>query len=122
MEFPDLPGCLTCGDTIEDALAMAKEALSLHLYCMEEDNDPIPDPSTIASLHLEKNQIVAAIEANMIPFRDMSNRAVKKTLTIPKWLDDMAKEHSVNYSHVLQEALKSRLGVTDHGRGHKDRP
>ena len=55
--FPDLPGCISCGDNEEEAIEMAKEALGGHLYCMEEDNDPIPDPSKIRDIRLEENQI-----------------------------------------------------------------
>ena len=114
IEFPDLPGCLPCGFTTEEAISHAKEAMALHLYAMEEDGAPIPEPTDITSLKLEDNQYVVMIEAWMPPFRDeMKNKAVKKTLTIPKWLDDLATENGVNFSHVLQEALKDYLGVNN---------
>lgn len=114
VEFPDLPGCLTCGDTEEEALSMAKEAMALHLYGMEQDGDPIPMPSKVQDIATEQNQAVVLIEVWMPPFRDeMEQKAVKKTLTIPKWLDDLAQEHKVNFSHILQDALKQYLGVTD---------
>jgi predicted RNase H-like HicB family nuclease len=112
VEFPDLPGCLTCGQSDEDALAMAKEALSLHIYGMEVDKDTIPVPSKASSIRCKENQVIVLIEIWMKPFRDeMKNRSVKKTLTIPKWLDDLALENKVNFSHVLQDALKEYLGV-----------
>lgn len=114
VEFPDLPGCLTCGQTEEEAVEMAKEALQLHLYGMERDGDEIPSPAKIVDLALEKNQFVVLIEAWMPPFRDrMANRAVKKTLTIPKWLNDIAEQKQVNFSHVLQSALKGYLGLSE---------
>lgn len=112
IEFPDLPGCLPCGHTTEEAIHNAKEALALHLYGMEEDDEPIPESTEIIKLHLENNQFVAMIEAWMPPFRDeMKNKAIKKTLTIPKWLDDLAVEKGINFSHILQDALKTYLGV-----------
>ncbi|WP_018130582.1 type II toxin-antitoxin system HicB family antitoxin [Effusibacillus pohliae] len=112
VEFPDLLGCLTCGDTDEEALHNAKEAMALHLYGMEQDGDPIPAPTPVSKLRPEENQVVVLVEVWMPPFRDeMENRAVKKTLTIPKWLNDLAEEHKVNFSHVLQDALKRYLGV-----------
>jgi len=112
IEFPDLPGCLPCADTIEEAIKNAKEAMSLHLYGMEKDGDPIPEPTEITKLELEKNQFVVMVDAWMIPFRDeMKNRSIKKTLTIPKWLDDLASENNVNFSHILQDALKDYLGL-----------
>ena len=62
VEFPDLPGCLTCADTTEEAIKMAKEALGLHLYGIEEENKTIPVASNIRDLSLEKNQIPILID------------------------------------------------------------
>ena len=65
VEFPDLPGCLTFGDTTEEAIERAKEALGLHIYGMEEDNDLIPEPTNIKELSLETNQIPILIDIIM---------------------------------------------------------
>ncbi len=112
VEYPDLPGCLTCGETEEEALRMAKDALELHLYGMEEDNESIPEPSSITSMKLDKNQFVALIEIWMPPVRDeMALKSIKKTLTIPKWLNDLAEEKKVNFSYVLKNALIAYLGL-----------
>ena len=112
VEFPDLPGCLTCGSSEDEALYMAKDALELHLYGLEEDGDDIPEPSSVSSLSISKNQFVALIEVWMPPIRDeMSQKAIKKTLTLPKWLNDVAEEKKVNFSQVLQNALMSYLGL-----------
>lgn len=62
VEFPDLPGCLTCVDTTEEAIKMAKEALGLHLYGIEEENETLPVDSNIRDLSLEKNQIPILID------------------------------------------------------------
>ena len=62
VEFPDLPGCLTCADTTEEAIKMAKEALGLHLYGTEKENETIPVASNIRDLSLEKNQIPILID------------------------------------------------------------
>jgi predicted RNase H-like HicB family nuclease len=114
VEFPDLPGCLTCGDTIEEAAQNAKEALGLHLYSMEQDGDSIPEPTSVTTIKPKSNQVVMLIEVWMPIFRDtIENKAVKKTLTIPKWLDDLAQQHKVNFSHLLQNALKEKLGIHD---------
>ncbi|WP_035200522.1 type II toxin-antitoxin system HicB family antitoxin [Heyndrickxia coagulans] len=115
VEFPDLPGCLTCGNTEEEAFKMAREALALHLYGMETDNEAIPSPSKLTEIKTKDNQTLVLIEVWMPVYRhEIENRAVKKTLTIPKWLDDLGNEHKVNYSHILQEALKERLGQFIH--------
>ena len=115
VSFPDLPGCLSCGNTTEEAFAMAREALALHLYGMEEDREPIPEPSPVERLYVGPNEVVVLIEVWMPAFRDrMANRPVKKTLTIPKWLNDLAEREKVNFSHLLQTALKRHLGVEDY--------
>lgn len=115
IEFPDLPGCLPCAATTEEAFKNAKEALGLHLWSMENDGDNIPDPTPIEKLHLEPNQIVVLIDVWMPAFREnIDSKAIKKTLTIPKWLNDLAEREKVNFSHILQSALKNHLGVTEY--------
>ena len=110
--FPDLPGCITEGDTMEEAFAMAKEALELHVYGMEEDHDPIPESAWLKPETVPPQALVAVVEAWMPVIRSkMTNQSVKKNLTVPKWLADAADQADINYSQVLQEALKSRLGV-----------
>jgi predicted RNase H-like HicB family nuclease len=112
VSFPDFPGCITEGDSIEEALHMAKEALELFLYNMEEDEEVIPSPSSPESIILPKKSFVSVIEVWMPVVRDeMENKAIKKTLTIPKWLNDIAEKNKVNFSQVLQSALKEYLGV-----------
>lgn len=114
IRFPDLEGCLSCADDTDEAFKMAKEAMALHLYGMEKDNEEIPLPSNPTKIHTEENEVVSLIEVWMPPFRDqIENRAVKKTLTIPKWLDDLAVEHNVNFSRILQDGLKKYLGVDE---------
>ena len=112
VEFPDLPGAITAGDTEDEALLMAKECLELHLYGMEEDKDEIPNASHIINIEQNKNQAIVLIKANMRATRDeMNNKAVKKTLTIPKWLNDEAMNKKINFSAILKEALKDELGI-----------
>ena len=115
VEFPDLPGCLTCGDAQEEAWRMAKEAMALHLYGMEEESLPIPEPSPISNLKTKRNQVIVLVEAFMPGFRrEMEQQSMKKTLTIPKWLNKMAEDENVNFSQLLQDALKQRLGINEH--------
>lgn len=115
VEFPDLPGCFTCGSDTDEAIKNAKEAMVLHLIGMEQDSDIIPEPTSVEKLTAEKNQIITLIEVWMPLFRSsIENKAIKKTLTIPKWLDDLAKENKINFSYLLQEALKKKLGVEDY--------
>ena len=110
--FPDLPGCISEGDTLEEALEMAKEALALYLYNLEEDNEPIPKPSLPQNIIVGEGVFVSLVDTWMIPIRNrMQSKAIKKTLTVPKWLNDAAEQNQVNFSHILQEALKNHLGI-----------
>lgn len=110
IEFPDLPGCLPCADTTEDAFRNAREALGLHLFGMEQDGEPIPEPTPIQQLAPEDGAVVSMVEVFMPAIRErMNTKVVKKTLTIPARLNALALENGVNFSQVLQEALKARL-------------
>jgi predicted RNase H-like HicB family nuclease len=113
--FPDLPGIVTEGNTIEEAYAMAKDALELHLWGMEDDNDPIPNPTPPNQIEVPAGGFVSLIEALMPLIRDkMANKTINKTLTLPKWLNDLGESRKVNFSHILQDALKKYLGVRDY--------
>lgn len=74
IEFPDLPGCLPCADTIEEAFKNAKEALMLHIFGMEQDNENIPDPTPFMEIKLENNQTIMLVEVYMPPFREKQKR------------------------------------------------
>ncbi len=112
--FPDLPGCATSGATEAEALAMAKEALGLHLWGMECDNDEIPEPSSIKAIQaeLEENECIVFVEVFMPAIRmSQENKSVNRTVTLPAWLNARALECNVNFSAVLQDALKSQLNL-----------
>ncbi len=112
--FPDLPGCFSCANSDEEAIKMSKDALSLHLYSMEEDNEEIPDPTPINKIPTGSNQVVVLIEAFMPTMRKaIENHSVKKTLSIPQWLNKLAIEKNINFSQVLQTALKEELGIRE---------
>lgn len=109
--FPDLPGCHTQGDSLEDALDMAKDALSIYIFDLEEDNKQIPLPSNPAEIKPDTG-FVSLIEFNMLQYRKRyDKKAVKKTLTIPHWLNVIAEEANVNFSNILQNALKRELNL-----------
>ena len=114
VRFPDLPGCIAVGESTEEALEDAKAALALHLYGMEQDGEAIPSPSDIRQLQLEKSDVPAMIEVNMKIYRERQRtRSVKKTLTIPYWLDLMAENAGLNFSQELQNALKAKLHISE---------
>ena len=110
--FPDLDGCVSFGENEHQAFYNAKEALTLHLYGMEQDNEPIPEPSLIKDVSLEENEQAVFIEVFMPPFRaKQANKYVKKTLTIPEWLNIIAEKNDVNFSQILQNGLKEYLNL-----------
>lgn len=112
--FPDLPGCATSGETDAEALAMGKEALGLHLWGMELDGDDIPSPSKIKDIELDEGEVVAMVEVYMPSVRlAQENKSVNRTVTLPAWLNAKALEQGVNFSQVLQDALKRGMGITE---------
>ncbi|NTW04545.1 MAG: HicB family protein [Peptococcaceae bacterium] len=114
--FPDLPGCVTEGDTLPEALDMAVEAASGWLLDEIENDKQIPKASDIKNVNPDEheNGFVSLISIDLDEYsRKHGNKAVKKTLTIPAWLNSIAEKEQVNFSHILQEALKSHLGVNE---------
>ena len=112
IEFPDLPGCLPSADNLDSAFSAAREALGLHLFGMEEDGDPIPPPSPVSAIRVPEGSVLAAVDVFMPIFRDNVRRStVKKTLTIPYWLNARAEKLGINFSQVLQDALRAQIGA-----------
>ncbi|MCL2078852.1 MAG: type II toxin-antitoxin system HicB family antitoxin [Oscillospiraceae bacterium] len=112
IEFPDLPGCLPCADTSEEAAKNAREAMGLHLWSMEQDGDVIPAPTSINELKYSSGEILLLVEVFMPPIRDrLNNKFVKKTLSIPQWLNAQAEHSGVNFSQILQQGLKEYLSI-----------
>ena len=112
VEFPDLPGCLTFGENVDEALRMAKDALGGHLLTMEDIKRPIPQPTPFDKVKFKKGQTIMLVDVYLSLLReDEKNKAVRKTVTLPNWLNIAAMNAKINFSNVLQEALKSRLGL-----------
>ncbi|MBR4581294.1 MAG: type II toxin-antitoxin system HicB family antitoxin [Lachnospiraceae bacterium] len=110
--FPDIEGCFTCGNDLEEALSMAKDALSLMLVDIEDEKGDIPKASEINSLKMKKNEFASLIFADTMVYRQtLNNAAVKKTLSIPAWLNQAAIAAGINFSQVLQDALRAQLNM-----------
>jgi len=112
VNFPDLQGCYTSGDDMSDAIYMAQDVLNLTLYDLEQDNKPIPkasNPQEIKSVGEQFTSVIAVDTDNYRRFYE--NKSIKKTLTIPMWLNERAEQANVNFSGVLQSALKNLLNV-----------
>ena len=109
--FPDLD-CATSGENEEDALLSARELLGIVLNGMEEDGDAIPLPTPLNDIQVAENERAVLVDVFMPSVRlSQVNKAVNRTVTLPAWLNALALEHHVNFSQVLQEALKRHLGV-----------
>ena len=107
--FPDLD-VATSGENDADALTSARELLGAVLYGMEEDGDPIPAPTPLNAVKLEENERAALVDVYMPSIRLAKvNRAVNRTVTIPAWLNAAAMERNINFSQVLQGALREQL-------------
>ena len=112
ISFPDFPECFTEGDDMKQAYEMTVEALGLALVNRTEAKDEIPDPSDLDKIQNEDGTIVI-VEFDMLEYqRKHNSKAVKKTLSIPEWLNEEAVSMGVNFSQVLQEALMSKLNIS----------
>jgi predicted RNase H-like HicB family nuclease len=112
VSFPDIHNCFTSGETLPEAMEMAEDVLCMMLYEKEEAGEPIPAASDIRRTVAEDGSFVSLISCDTIEYRKFhDNRAVKKTLSIPSWLNDMAERAGVNFSGTLQEALKHQLNI-----------
>lgn len=111
--FPDIPECMTEGDSMEDAYEMAVDALGLSLTSMEQEHHKIPTPTAPDYVITDNNTILAVIEFDMEAYkRKHCSKAVKKTLSIPEWLNQAALERNINFSQVLQDALINIISKT----------
>lgn len=109
--FPDLD-VATSGENDADALSSARELLGCVLYGLEEDGEPIPQPSPLTAVSLDQNERVVLIDVFMPSVRMANiNRSINRTVTLPAWLNAAALEKGVNFSQVLQLALMDHLGI-----------
>ncbi|MCI9225000.1 MAG: type II toxin-antitoxin system HicB family antitoxin [Acutalibacter sp.] len=109
--FPDLDAA-TSGENDKDALFSARELLGCVMSGLEEDGEDIPAPTPLAKVACESNERVMLIDVYMPSIRLAHvNRSVNRTVTLPAWLNAAAQEKNINFSQVLQDGLKQRLGV-----------
>jgi len=107
--FPDLDAA-TSGENNDDALSSARELLGCVMAGLEEDGEPIPQPTPLQDVKLAPNERTVLIDVYMPSIRMANvNRSVSRTVTLPAWLNAAALERGVNFSQVLQDALKAQL-------------
>ena len=110
VSVPDLEGCFTQGDTMDEALEMVQDAIGLML----EDCKEIPAASNPASIRTEAGEFVVVVPFDQLAYQRRNNtKAVKKTLSIPSWLNEAAEDAHLNFSSVLQNALKQQLHIAE---------
>lgn len=109
--FPDLD-VATSGVNDDDALLSARELLACAMYGLEQDGEEIPSPTALRDVKLEANERVVLVDVYMPSVRmAQNNRSVNRTVTLPAWLNAAALERNINFSQVLQDALKVQIGL-----------
>ena len=115
VEFPDLPGCVTQGDSLDEAFEMAEDAACGWILTTIEDGEDVPSPSSINKLVVEEGfTSFVGLDIGEYAKRN-STKAIKKTLTIPEWLNTLAERKGINFSQELQNALIVCLGLSSNG-------
>ena len=107
VEFPDLEGCQTYGGTLNETMACAQEALAGYLLTLLEENRELVSPSDVSAVSSGGDSFVTLVTCDINQYQD--TKAIKKTLTIPAWLNERAVSMGINFSQVLQEALMTKI-------------
>lgn len=109
---PDLDGCVSEGDSLEEAYEMITDAIGLCITDMLENGKVAPIASSPQSIKHNSDDFVMLVEFDQLAYmRRHDTKAIKKTLTIPSWLNTMAEENHLNFSGILQDALKDQLNL-----------
>ena len=108
--FPDLVGCVTEGDTLSESVEMAEDALGIYLFSLSEEGEAFPKASDPTSIRCGNGEFIDLVKWDEEEYlKRTDNKAVKKTLSIPSWLNHKAEEQQLNFSRILQRALKEEL-------------
>ncbi len=109
---PDINGCVSQGDTLKEAVDYITEAIGLCLETYLEHNVTPQKPTPPEDIVVEKGQFVSVIAFDILEYqKKYGTKAVKKTLTIPAWLNTLAEKNNVNFSSLLQTALMQELNL-----------
>lgn len=104
--YPDIPGCISEGKSLENALYMAQDALTQWMEYLADSKEAAPTASRVQDVRIGQGEFVNLVRADV-----KDNRAVRRTVSIPKWMDEQVASAGISLSRVLQDALKERLGV-----------
>lgn len=108
VEFPDLPGCQSFGSSISDTLENAREALEAYAISLIENKEKIPPATDISKIAIENDSFASLVDIDLSAYFK-KEKAVKKTLTIPEWLNEAATQKGINFSQTLQDALMAKI-------------
>ena len=108
VKVPDLPGCITTGNSLSDAIDQITDAMSAWLVVAEDEGEPIAPPTPQEELSLDSDSICSLISADTIEYRAKTDTsAVRKNVSLPSWMLRLADKRGINCSQVLQDALRS---------------
>lgn len=112
ISFPDFPECMTQGENIEEAYNMAVEAIGLCIDERIKNKEDLPTVSAPSDYVIDNGDFTCLVEFDLMQYRRTHNtKAIKKTLTIPEWLNEAAIAQNINFSQVLQDALIQKVGL-----------
>nr|WP_312292119.1 type II toxin-antitoxin system HicB family antitoxin [Clostridium chromiireducens] len=115
ISFPDIEEAFTCAETEEEAINNAQEVLELVLVGMEQDGVEVPKPTKLSEVKCAENERTILVTVYMAAARaNVKAVYMNKTLTVPKWLNELAVKKKINFSQLLQEALKDALNIKTH--------
>jgi predicted RNase H-like HicB family nuclease len=102
----------TQGKDIVEVIEMARDAISVWCVCQEDEGRTLPTPSELTDIECADGEIITLVDADIAAYRKkLDSRTVRKNLTLPSWLNEEAEKQSVNFSQILQTALKDHLGL-----------
>ena len=111
-----VPDCQidTHGNDLVNAIEMARDAISIWCISMQDENRKLPSPSDITAVACDDGEFVTLVDADLETYRkSIEARTVRKNLTLPSWLNEQAEKANINFSNVLQRALKEELHITN---------
>ena len=112
-KVPDLPGCITTGNSLSDAIEQITDAMNGWLVVAEDEGEPIAQPTQQEQLHVDAGTLCSLISADTIEYRAKTDtRAVRKNVSLPSWMARLADKRGINRSQVLQDALRTLLDST----------
>ena len=110
--FPDLDDTFTDGATMQEAFENAEDVLNLMLWNREEEKEVIPPPSSPEQVSVPQGTTLAMIKADTLAYRKLHDtKTIRRSITIPSWLDTLARERNINFSQLMQNAIRRECGI-----------